>query len=82
MISQADLVLGTIPDPHPSIARSRELLNAAMKLADDLASVNAAAALGAKGGTKTAERGPEYFKRIAAMRKTHKGGRPTKITQE
>jgi hypothetical protein len=78
MISQADLVLGTIPDPHPSIARSRELLNAAIKLAEDLASVNAAAALGAKGGTKTAERGSEYFKKIAAMRKTKAGGRPTK----
>lgn len=31
---------------------------------------------GRKGGTKTAERGPDYFRRIAAMRKTKAGGRP------
>ncbi len=78
LISQADLALGTIPDPHPSIIRSRELLDAAGRLAKDLATVNPAVALGAKGGTKTAERGPEYFKQIAAMRKTKAGGRPRK----
>ena len=33
---------------------------------------------GRKGGTKTAERGPEYFRQIAAMRKTRAGGRPKK----
>lgn len=75
IISQADLALGTILDPHPSVVRSRELLNAAIKLADDLSTVNPAAAMGAKGGIKTAERGPEYFKNIAAMRKTKAGGR-------
>jgi hypothetical protein len=31
-----------------------------------------------KGGLKTAERGPEYFRQIAAMRKTRAGGRPKK----
>jgi hypothetical protein len=80
LISQADLALGTMPDPHPSIIRSRELLNAAWRLAKDLATVNPAVALGAKGGTKTAERGPEYFKQIAAMRKTKAGGRPKKAS--
>jgi enoyl-CoA hydratase/carnithine racemase len=82
LISQADLALGTITntDPHPSIARSRELLNAAIQLATDLATVNPAAALGAKGGTKTAERGAEYFKQIAGMRKTKAGGRPKKAS--
>ena len=69
-----------MPDPHPSIIRSRELLNAAWRLAKDLATVNPAVALGAKGGTKTAERGPEYFKQIAAMRKTKAGGRPKKAS--
>lgn len=34
---------------------------------------------GRKGGSKTAERGPEYFKKIAAMRKTKSGGRPKKV---
>jgi len=33
---------------------------------------------GRKGGTKTAERGPDYFRQIAAMRKTRAGGRPRK----
>jgi hypothetical protein len=28
------------------------------------------------GGKKTAERGSEYFRKIAAMRKTRAGGRP------
>jgi hypothetical protein len=30
------------------------------------------------GGKKTAKRGPEYFRKIAAMRKEFKGGRPPK----
>jgi hypothetical protein len=33
---------------------------------------------GRKGGSKTAERGPDYFRQIAAMRKTRGGGRPPK----
>jgi hypothetical protein len=28
------------------------------------------------GGKKTAKRGPEYFRKIASMRRTHAGGRP------
>jgi hypothetical protein len=71
LVNQADLVLATIHDPHPSIASAREFLNAALALCKQLAQREPdAAALGAKGGTKTAERGPEYFKQIAAMRKT------------
>jgi len=34
-----------------------------------------AALLGAKGGKKMAERGPEYFERIATTRKTRPRGR-------
>jgi len=30
------------------------------------------------GGKKTAQRGSEYFRKIAAMRKIRGGGRPTK----
>jgi formylmethanofuran dehydrogenase subunit B len=33
---------------------------------------------GSIGGKKTAKRGSVYFKKIAAMRKTHAGGRPKK----
>jgi|SRR5690348_6330151 hypothetical protein len=79
IVSQADLVLNTIPDSHPSIKRCRELLKAAVALSKDLAErPPEAVALGAIGGKKTAERGPEYFARIAAMRKTRAGGRPKK----
>lgn len=59
-------------------ARGVELTRTAIALADDLLSMTPAAALGAKGGTKTAQRGPEYFKKIAAQRKTRAGGRPAK----
>lgn len=43
-----------------------------------IATPTVAASLGKKGGTKTAERGPEYFAKIAGMRKTNAGGRPKK----
>lgn len=33
---------------------------------------------GSRGGQKTAERGPDYYRQIAAMRKTRAGGRPRK----
>ena len=39
---------------------------------------NAPAELGKRGGQKTAERGPEFFARIAGMRKKRAGGRPPK----
>ncbi|MEP6715251.1 MAG: hypothetical protein ABJC09_06735, partial [Terriglobia bacterium] len=84
LINQSDLVLATIPNPHPSMASARESLKAARALSKDLA-IRAvdplkagAAAMGAKGGSKTAQRGPEYFAQIAAMRKNRKGGRPRK----
>jgi hypothetical protein len=85
LINQADLVLDTIPSPHPSIASARESLSAALALSKDLIDRTSsdalkmnAAALGARGGSKTAERGPEYFATIGAMRKHRKGGRPRK----
>ncbi|MBI2815812.1 MAG: hypothetical protein HYX72_02615 [Acidobacteria bacterium] len=39
-----------------------------------------AAEAGRLGGKKTAKRGPEYFREIAAKRKSFKGGRPKKET--
>lgn len=83
LINQADLSLALVPE-HPSIASARESLNAALALSKDLMQRFAnplqagAAAMGAKGGSKTAERGPEYYAQIAAMRKNRKGGRPRK----
>jgi len=64
--------------PQGRSARTVELLAAALAFAEDLASEKPAVALGAKGGAKTAQRGPEYFAKIAAMRKTKAGGRPKK----
>jgi hypothetical protein len=39
----------------------------------------AAVSLGRRGGKATAERGPDYFRKIQAMRKERKGGRPSKV---
>ena len=50
-----------------------EKLGAAVTIVDDLKD-RPAAALGKRGGLKTAERGPDYFKKIAGMRKTNAGG--------
>jgi len=76
MIAEADLILSTTTLPEGRAERAHELLGTAVKLADHLLTEKPAAVLGAKGGKKTAERGPEYFKKIAAMRKTRAGGRP------
>src|SRR5579863_5621819 len=79
LINQADLSLALVPD-HSSIASARESLNAALALSKDLANRSTdplragAAAMGQKGGSKTAELGPEYYAQIAAMRKTRAGG--------
>lgn len=80
LVSQAGLVLAS-SDP-PSVARARELLCAAEGLTDDLLKQTAlpavAATLGRKGGKETAKRGSEYFRELAAKRKTRAGGRPRK----
>src|ERR1039458_4473781 len=82
MIAEADHILATLPPlPENRTARCRELLGSALALAGDLLSqtrVPAAATLGRKGGSVTAQRGPEYFRQLAARRKTHGGGRPRK----
>ena len=39
------------------------------------------AELGRRGGMQTAKRGAEYFRQIAAMRKTNGGGRPRKVKE-
>jgi hypothetical protein len=82
MISQAQRLLATTELPEGRAERANELLTAAVSLADVLLETPPAAALGAKGGAKTAERGPDYFKKIAAMRKTKAGGRPRKQPDE
>lgn len=78
MIGEALTILETTTLPQGRAERAREILGTAVKLADALMEEKPAAVLGARGGRKTAQRGPEYFKRIAAMRKTRAGGRPRK----
>ena len=64
----------------PTIEEARSLIAEAITRTEKLAKAVTTAAVkrGRKGGTKTAERGLDYFRKIAAMRKTRAGGRPLK----
>ena len=66
-----------------TIDQARAIVKQALRRTERLAESigNVAASLGQKGGQRTAERGPEYFRRIAAMRKTRAGGRPPKTDE-
>lgn len=76
MVLEAQKIIATTPLPEGRSERASELLTAAVKLADFLLLEPPAVALGKKGGKTTAKRGSEYFRKIAAMRKEKKGGRP------
>jgi len=78
LISEAQTLLMTTNLPEGRSQRANELLAAAVHLADDLLEQSPAATLGAKGGKQTAKKGSEYFRQIAAKRKSFKGGRPPK----
>ena len=91
LIAEADLILSTTELPQGRSKRARELLSSAISLTEDFinqvssaaylsAKVPAkpAAVLGQKGGATTAKRGSEYFRQLAARRKTQAGGRPRK----
>ncbi len=85
LISEAELILSTTNLPEGRTPRSLELIRSAISLADDMLrkedsklETSPAALLGRKGGSATAKRGPDYFAKIAAMRKTRAGGRPRK----
>jgi len=78
LIAEAATVASTADLPQRRGQRLTELLTAATVLADRLIEISPAATLGQRGGLKTAERGPEYFRQIAAKRKTRAGGRPKK----
>ena len=83
ILTEAALVLSTMK--HPSKPRAAELVDSALTITNDLllkdSPTATAAALGSRGGKRTAERGPEYFAKIAAMRKTRAGGRPRKSSK-
>jgi hypothetical protein len=76
LVSEAQTLLMTTNLPEGRSQRANELLTAAIRLADDLLEQSPAASLGKKGGKTTAKRGPDYYRKIAAMRKTYAGGRP------
>jgi len=83
LISETDLVLETAPLlPQNRTAVCRENLRTALALTDDLLGqlkTPAAAVLGHKGGSATSRKlGVEHYRRMAAARKTHAGGRPRK----
>ena len=76
MIGEAHDILRTTILPEGRSQRAYEILTAALHLTGNLLEESPAATLGAKGGKVTAKRGSEYFRQIAAKRKTHGGGRP------
>jgi hypothetical protein len=78
MIGEAHDILRTTILPEERSQRAYELLTAAVHLTDNLLEESPAATLGAKGGKQTAKRGSEYFRQLAAKRKTRAGGRPPK----
>jgi hypothetical protein len=81
LLFETDLILSTTELSENRTARCRELLKSAMVLTEDLIrqeKLPAAAMLGSMGGSQTAKRGSEYFRQIAAKRKSHGGGRPRK----
>jgi len=79
IIDEAHVILTTIELPQGRAKRAAQLLISALALTDDLiANPSTAVTLGQRGGMKTALRGSEYFRKIAAKRKTHGGGRPKK----
>ena len=87
VLTEAHVVLTGITLPEGRAERCRELVDTALVIADHLQAKrplhrdNAAVTLGRVGGMRTAERGSEYFRRIAGMRKTRAGGRPRKTVR-
>jgi hypothetical protein len=81
LIKELERVLRMGPIPAGIQNRSEELFRAIYALTDDLIERTPAAMLGSLGGQETAKRGPEYYAKIAGMRKTRAGGRPKKNTQ-
>ena len=78
LISEAHDIIRTTNLPERRSERAYELLTAALTLADNLLGQSPASVLGKRGGQQTAKRGADYYRKIAAMRKERKGGRPPK----
>lgn len=77
LIDEAHVILTTIGTAKGGANAAAKILSSALALTDDLIALpSTAVSLGQRGGLKTAERGSDYFRKIAAKRKTHAGGRP------
>src|SRR5277367_4623483 len=79
LLTEINLILAS--STSPDAPRCRELLGAAVALTDELLKQDklpTAQMMGSKGGSVTAKRGSEYFRQLAAKRKTNAGGRPRK----
>lgn len=79
LIDEAHAVITMTDIPPDRTKRATKLLTSALELANDLIAnpPTAAESIGKRGGMKTAQRGSEYFRQIAAKRKTKAGGRKT-----
>jgi hypothetical protein len=87
LISEADLILETAPAlPQHRTTAARDLLRSAIALVEDFieqSALSPAAVLGRKGGSITSlKHGPEHYRKMAARRKVHGGGRPRKPNQQ
>ena len=84
-ICDTDLILATtVALPENRTARCRELLKTALALTDDLiahAKLPEDEERARKGGLVIAQRGSEYFRQLAARRKTRGGGRTRKESE-
>lgn len=79
ILEEAHAILEDIVLPQGRAQRCAELISTARAITDAMKKrpSKAAATLGSKGGKKTlATRGPDYFRKLSAMRKTRGGGRP------
>jgi hypothetical protein len=84
ILTEIDLLVSTSPLPMPQnrTPRCLELTKAALALTDDIMKqtrMAPAVVLGHKGGSTTSKRhGVEHYRKMAAARQTHGGGRPRK----
>lgn len=76
LIDEAHAVVSTSNLAEGRSKRATSLLESALALVDDfIAQPPEATALGQRGGLKTAEKGPDYFRELASKRKIKSGGR-------